>query len=185
MRNARGAVRDSTRVAYSTDCPASQLHTTIMAQHAELHIEARVPPLAPLTLRWASRALFHTSPEGATAEDPDEAKLQTRARCIARRFRRKGSAPPERPHCELWAGGSVEPGAQSGGAAMIYLNGGLIAQTKSGAGPIARIYRAAPIALQVGLGKLLDTIPRHSTRPCRDSVFTDPWQLSWLPKQVH
>ncbi|KEG07243.1 hypothetical protein DQ04_10441000, partial [Trypanosoma grayi] len=60
---------------------------------------------------------------------------------------------------------------------MFYLNGELIAPAKVDAGPMACSYRAEPIALQVGLQKLLDIIPRQSTRPCRDSVFTDPPSL--------
>ncbi|KEG05254.1 Tbingi protein, partial [Trypanosoma grayi] len=104
------------------------------------HIEARVPPLAPLTLRWASRALFHTSLEGVTAEDPDEAKHQACTRWIARHFRRKGPKPPDRLHYELWTDGSFELGVKSSAAAMIYLNGEPIAQAKSGAGPIACSY---------------------------------------------
>ncbi|KEG06882.1 Tbingi protein [Trypanosoma grayi] len=108
-----GAVRDSAKAVYPTEHPVRQLYTTIMAPYPELHIEATVPPLAPLTLRWASRALFHTPLEGVTAEDPDEAKLQACTRWIARRFRRKGPTPPERPHYELWTDGSVKLGKKN------------------------------------------------------------------------
>ncbi|KEG14425.1 Tbingi protein, partial [Trypanosoma grayi] len=148
-----------------------------MAQRQEPHIEARVPPLAPLMLRCGSRALFHTSLEGVAAEGPDEAKLQARTRWIARRFRRKGPTPPERIRCELWADGSVEPGAQPGAAEMIYLNGEPTAQAKSGARPMARTSRAASIVSQVGLQKLLDTIPCRNNRPCRVLVFAGPLAL--------
>ncbi|KEG06166.1 Tbingi protein [Trypanosoma grayi] len=172
-----GAVRDSARVVYQTEHPVRQLYTTIMAQYPELHIEARTPPLVPLTLRWASRALFHTSLEGVTAEDPDEVKLQACTRWIARHFRRKGPQPPERLHYELWTDGSVELGEKYGTAAMIYLNRELIAQAKAGAGPIACSYPAESIALQVGLQKLLDVIPHRNTRPCRVSVFKETLSL--------
>ncbi|KEG06232.1 Tbingi protein [Trypanosoma grayi] len=136
-------------------------------------MEARIPLLAPVTLRWAYRALFHSLFEGFAAEDPDGFKLQRRTRWIAQRFRRKGPTAPERLHYKLWADSFLELGLQSGAAAMIYLNGELIAQAKSGARPIVCSFRAESIALQFGLQNLLDIIPRHNTRPCRVSAFTE------------
>ncbi|KEG07894.1 hypothetical protein DQ04_08541020 [Trypanosoma grayi] len=53
---------------------------------------------------------------------------------IARHFRREGSTPPERLHRELWTDDSLELGVKAGAAAMIYLNGGLITQTKGSGG---------------------------------------------------
>ncbi|KEG06024.1 Tbingi protein [Trypanosoma grayi] len=125
------------------------------------------------TLRWSSRVLFHTSLKGVTTEDMDGVRLQSCTRWIARRFYRKRSTLPGRLHYDLWADGSLKLGVKSGAAAMIYLNGEPVAQVKTNRGPIAWSCRAESIALQVGLQKLLDIIPRRNTRPCRVSVFTD------------
>ncbi|KEG07634.1 Tbingi protein [Trypanosoma grayi] len=92
----RGAVRDRTKAAYSTARPARQPYTTTMAQHPEPHIEDRVPPPTPFTPQWAFQAPFRTPPKGATADNLKGAKPQASTRPIARRFCRKGSAPPMR-----------------------------------------------------------------------------------------
>ncbi|KAF8304683.1 hypothetical protein TcBrA4_0045920 [Trypanosoma cruzi] len=79
----------------------------------------RRPPLAIVPLRMA----------------PTNPRHQACSRWIARRFRRKNPLPhPEGKHHEARTDSSVEPGVESGAAAMPCLNGTPISAARVGAG---------------------------------------------------